>query len=158
MSFFARTLLLGLVLASLSWADSLQEGSTVPVFSLEDQHGRSRSVDESVRVIISSKDMNAGDIIKQALEENGEQMLEQSSAVYIADVSGMPWFVRQFIAEPRMRERPYPMLLDRDGSVTETFPHAEGKPTLIILDKGKIVRIVHVESPAELKEGLKALP
>lgn len=117
-------------------------------------------MDESVRVIISSKDMDAGDVIKQALAENGENMLEQSRAVYIADLSGMPWFVRQFIAEPRMRERPYPMLLDRDGSATETFPHVEGKPTLMIIDKGKIVRIVHVESPAELKEGLRrhALP
>jgi hypothetical protein len=45
-------------------AETLAVGSDLAPFSLEDQHGRTREVDASVRLLVFGRDMKAGDVIR----------------------------------------------------------------------------------------------
>ena len=79
-------------------------------------------------------------------------------AVYVADISGMPGLIAKTFAIPAMRDRPYFMLLDRDGETTARLPDIEGQATLVFLDRLAVRRIVNVtEAPAVQRE-LESIP
>jgi hypothetical protein len=158
--------------AESAWPDSHQEsdredavavaevGSTLPALSFEDQHGESHSLDASVRLIVFTRDMDAGDIVKETLAENGGEVLAANAAVYITDVHGMPSLIRSLFALPSMRKRPYAMWLDVEGEDTTILPAREGQPSLIHLDAMRVTRIDSIASGAALREalGMPAVP
>ena len=124
-------------------------------FSLEDQHGVIHAVDDATRVILFSREMKGGNTLKQALADAGEGFLGSRAAVYIADISGMPRLIARIFAIPRMRERPYAVLLDRDGTATARLPDVEGSATLIFVEGLTIQRIEHLETPAGVLDALE---
>jgi hypothetical protein len=62
------------------------------------------------------------------------------------------------MAIPRMRGRPYPTLLDRDGAVTAAFPSEPGKATLLRLEQRRIQAVLHVDSVSQLRDALGIPP
>lgn len=143
-----------LVLALPAGAEPLGVGERLPVLELEDPHGEPGRVDEDVRVVLFAEDMDGGEFIKQALADGGAAFLEEHGAVYVADVSGMPGIIRRLFALPRLRERPYPMLLDLEGEATAVLPRAEGKASVIHLDDLTIRAVDQVDSVAALREAV----
>jgi hypothetical protein len=130
-------------------------------FELSDQHGASHRVDGAVRVLILSRDMDGGAVVREALETPGEQaaaFLAELRAVYVADVSRMPAIVRSLLAVPRMRSRPYPVLLDTNGEVTRALPSEPGLASVLWLQDLRPVRVEMVGEPGELLEELGREP
>lgn len=116
-------------------------GSILPDITIKDQHGVAHEFDESVRLVLMSRDMDAGQVIKDALAKTGPEALERRGAVYVSDISEMPGLIARMVAIPKMRDRPYPMLLDRDGHFTASFPAQPGMATLLDVEKRKITQI-----------------
>ena len=142
-----------LVAGSAAGAERYAVGDEIEPFTLEDQHGESRSVDASVKVILFSRDMDGGEFLKQGLADVAPEYLSGKQAVYVADISGMPGLIARLFAIPAMRDRPYSMLLDRDGETTARLPDEEGQATLIFLDQLTVQRILYVtEAPAVRRE------
>jgi hypothetical protein len=129
-------------------------GDPLQPFSLQDQHGENHSVDTSTRLILFSRDMDGGDVVKQVLAEQAGDYLGARHAVYLADISRMPGFISKTIAIPRMRDRSYPTLLDLEGSVTARLPSQPGKATLIRLDELTIVEVRYAGTSDELRAAL----
>lgn len=158
-----RTLFLGLsitafFLASASVAEdgpaAYAVGDTIEAFTLEDQRGDEGRVDVSTRVILFSRDMPGGRLLKEALEDVEAETLEARGAVYVSDISGMPALVARMMAVPAMRRRPYDLLLDRDGDVTARLPDAIRQATLIHLEALRIVRLEHADDVATIRASL----
>ena len=131
--------------------------ASIAAFSLEDQHGVVRRVDESVRGVLLSRDMTGGDFVKAALAEDGPKLLDAAGVLYVADVSRMPSLIRKTFAEPAMRRRPYPMLLDRDGAATKDLPRADERALLLVLDRLRVVRVEELGSADAVRGALAAL-
>jgi hypothetical protein len=144
-----------LLVAARAGAEPLAPGSTLPPLSLPDQHGKTFAIDESVRVVIFTRDMKGGGVVKEALQPDGSAFLERNHALYVSDVSRMPGFIRAAIAKPRLRGRGYPILLDEEGKSTADFPSTEGKATLLLLEKLRVVRVEQVGSVEELRNALE---
>jgi hypothetical protein len=142
------------VLAAPAAAEPYAVGEKLTAFTLDDQHGEPHSVDASVDVILFSRDMDGGEVLKQGLEDAPEGYLAERKAAYVADISGMPALVARLFAVPSMRRRPYPMLLDRDGATTARLPDAPARATLIFCDDLTVTRIVHFDAPAALRAAL----
>ena len=117
-------------------------GEQLAPIELEDQHGELRALDESVKLVLFSRDMDGGDILREGVAGAGGERLEGLGAIYLADIHRMPGLVARFIAIPRMRDRPYPVLLDRDGTATARLPDVEGQATILELE-GLTLRAVH---------------
>jgi hypothetical protein len=151
---FALTLAASaLLVADAAFAQHYAVGDAIAPFTLEDQHGKSRTVDASVKVILFSRDMDGGDLLKQGLADVDPDYLSGRNAVYVADISRMPGLIASMFAIPAMRDRPYSMLLDRDGKTTARLPSAEAQATLVFVDRLTVQRIVHVaEAPAVRRE------
>jgi hypothetical protein len=146
--------LLLVLAATLAAAEPYAVGGTLRPFSLEDQHGEKAGVSERTRLLVLSRDMGAGDVVKGALADAEQRYLDERGAVYVADISGMPALVSRMIAVPRMRERKYRVLLDRDGAVGRDFPYVEKRPTVVALDQLRIVAVEHPATAGELREAL----
>jgi hypothetical protein len=143
------------LLAVRAGGEPLAVGSTLAPRTLPDQHGTTHAIDESVRVVLFSRDMKGGGIVKEALQDDGRAFLERHGALYVSDVSRMPGFIRATIAKPRLRGRGYPILLDEEGRATADFPAAEGKATLLFLDALRVTRIEQAGSVEDLRKALE---
>lgn len=141
-----------LVPSALAGATSV--GDRLEPFTLEDQFGESHAVDESVRLLLFSRDMKGGSYLKDAIEAEHAERIRRGEWAYVADISGMPRLIARIFAIPRMRRRPYPLLLDREGKVTASLPDREEQATLIHLDHLRITRIEHLPSTEAVKEAL----
>jgi len=146
------------LLAAPARGESYEVGSTLEPLALADQHGELRKVDASRRALLFTRDMGAGDVLKQALASDGPALLEGAAAVYVADVSAMPAFVFRMFALRKLRQRPYPMLLDRDGGTTARLPAQPGKITFLRLDSLRIAELRYLGTVEEVKKALAAEP
>ncbi|MCA9501519.1 MAG: hypothetical protein H6748_04610 [Spirochaetaceae bacterium] len=140
--------------ASSAAGDTAGVGEVLSPIALEDQHGVLHQIDDSTRVVLFSRDMDGGRLLKAALAEVPASALTERGAVYVSDISGMPRPVATLFALPGMRRRPYPMLLDRDGEVTRVLPDVEGRATLLFLVGLRITRVEHVDSAEAVREAL----
>ncbi|AQS38291.1 hypothetical protein Sps_03148 [Shewanella psychrophila] len=145
------TLFVGFVQASV-----YTEGALVAPIVLQDQFEHEVTVTSATEVLLFSRNMKGGDIIKEALEKlqaDNQQGLD--NLVYVADISGMPSLIAKFVAIPQMKDLPFSMGLDREGDVTKVLPGEKDKATLIRLDKLKIVDVVIFDSSEALLKALK---
>ncbi len=147
------------LLATPVGAEPLGVGDALPPVTLEDQHEVEHRVDASVSLILFSRDMDGGGVIRALLdpESLGEApagFLERHGAVCVADVHRMPGLIRRAIAKPRMRKRPYPLLLDESGEATAAWPSADEQATLLRLREGRLVEVAHFADPAALRAAL----
>lgn len=151
-----RTLLASLLVlvASTAFAEPYAVGSTLPPIELPDQHGELRKLDESVRAVVFTRDMKAGDVAKAAVAKAGPDLFERNSAVYIVDVKGMPSLVRMLFARPAMKRRPYRLLVDDAGDKTADIPGGATFPTVLVLDK---LRVTGIENPTSVEALIAAL-
>ena len=149
------TALLLLVTSGVAAAATLAAGSALPAITHADQHDRKATLGPDVRIVVLTRDMAAGDTVKEGFAGMDQAALELRGAVYVADISGMPSMIASMFAVPKMRDRSYRILLDRDGVATTDFPYVEGRPTVLFVEQGKITRVVQPASGDELRDLLQ---
>ena len=108
---------ISLFAATAAQAEPLRPGMAMPEIRLMAQHDAAVTIGAEVRYVLVTRDMDSGDLVKEALAENGGATLEAARAVYVSDISRMPGVITKLFALPAMRKRGYRILLDRDGKV-----------------------------------------
>jgi hypothetical protein len=145
-------LVLLVVAAAIGRAEPWTEGTTIAPIAGEDQHGARAEIGPETRLLIVSRDMDGGGIVKEVLGTMDQTALDARGAVYVADISGMPAVVSRLMAIPNMRKRPYRVVLDREGSLVPDVPAVEGKPAVVTLDRLRVGRIAHPSTAGELHD------
>ncbi|PLY04708.1 MAG: hypothetical protein C0622_02405 [Desulfuromonas sp.] len=148
------SILLVTIIANTALAGEYTVGDVIEPIRLDDQHGMSRTVDVADKIILFSRDKKGADLLKHGLQDVSLDCLREKDVVYVADISGMPRLIAWLLAIPRMRDLPYPILLDRDGTQTARLPDVEGQATFIFIDRFSITRIVHVADVPAVKREL----
>jgi hypothetical protein len=139
-------------------ARKLTIGDALPTLDLRDQHGVEAPIDASTSLMLFTRDMDGGGLVKTALSEDGARTLTAARAVYVSDVSGMPFFVRSMFALPSIRKRAYPVRLDETGAATGCVPYRQGAVTMLTLESGKITAIDFATTIEALKTRLRPSP
>jgi hypothetical protein len=151
----AATLVLLVLATGDAAAATLGVGSELPAITLADQHDAQAVIGPGVRIVVLTRDMAAGDVVKEAFAGMDQAALDLRGVVYVADISGMPSLVASMFAIPKMRDRSYRVVLDRDGAATRDLPYAEGRPTVLLVENGKIVRVAQPATGDQLRELLQ---
>jgi hypothetical protein len=133
--------LLPFMLPALTGAAELQVGDTAPVLSLNDQHDKPRTTLSASRFLLFSADKDGSNLADDVLEGQTGETLERAGLCYVADISGMPAMVTKMFAMPKLRKRPYPVLLGRTAEDTMTLPRQAGRVTVIEIDGGSVMAI-----------------
>lgn len=144
-----------LVTLGVAAAATLGVGSELPAITLADQHDAKAVIGPDVRIVVLTRDMAAGDVVKDGFAGMDQAALDLRGAVYVADISAMPSMVASMFAIPKMRDRSYRVVLDRDGTATRDFPYAEGRPTVLLVESGRIARVAQPASGDELRQLLQ---
>lgn len=131
-------------------------GDSINPISVQDQHDKAVNVTDQTKVLLFSRSMKGGDIIKETLTPlAGDKFPAQ--LVYMADISGMPSLIARFVAVPQMQKLPFPMGLDREGEVSRLLPESKDMATMIVLDNMKIQDIAYFDSSDALAQALAKL-
>ena len=148
--------LLLIIGAIITHAQPHKVGTTIPDFSLKDQHGKTYKLDPAVRLILFvGKDRRGGETVVKALENTGEGYLERYNTIYIIDTSGIPHLVNKLFVQPKLRKRPYKILLDTGPSVTKDFPLEKDKVTLLYINNHTIEAIEFLGTPEDVKKAIE---
>lgn len=147
----------GLLVAAAAAAQTLGVGAKLPPIALVDQHDVATTIAPQTRVVLFTRDMDGGDLVKAALADDGApRRLAEAQAVVVADIARMPGVITTLFALPAMRKRSYRMLLDHDGKATAMLPSEEGRVTVLTLDDGTITQVTYADSAAAVRAALEA--
>jgi len=133
-------------------------GEHLPRFELTDQHGRRSTVDEQTELLVFLPDRAAGKLLHAALAGAPPDFLAKHHTVCIADISGMPRLVARFIALPKMRDYPYPLLLAENAELDARMPRRTAAATLLRLKQLQIVSLDFAQTPAAVASALVQPP
>lgn len=128
--------------------------NSITKIELTDQFGQKQVVDDATKILIFAHDMAGSEIVEQALEQFDADNLATINAVYLADISGMPSLIASLFAIPSMRDRAYPIMLDKEGDVSKMLRVKEEQVTVIFLDSLAIQKVRFAASAAELTKEL----
>lgn len=151
-------MLITLAIASTAAAQVAGVGSTLSPRIFEDQHGEEHALDESLRLVVFARDMDAGDLVKEALAETTGEQLSKRGIAYVSDISGMPKLVARLFALPAMRKRAYPMWLDRDGTSSSDLPAEASHVTLLHLERLRVTAVEYFDATPSLRTALGVEP
>jgi len=147
-----------LILAPITYAEPYKVGAQIPDFTLKDQHGKMYKLDQTVRLILfAGRERRGGELVAKALENASGDCLAKYNIIYIVDTSGIPRMVNKLFALPKLRKRPYRVLLDPGPSVTKDFPSEKEKATLLYMNDRTIKEIAFVASPEEIKKAVEKM-
>jgi hypothetical protein len=152
------SLFIFLLVPAVLFAASLEPGAPTPVLTLKDQHDASRTIDANTRLIIFSAEREVSALVETALVDQTTESLSAAGIQYVSDISAMPGMVTSLIALPKMRKRPYPMLLGYDAEDTAMLPREPGKATLIASEGGTITAVQFIADAATLRAALGLTP
>jgi hypothetical protein len=151
-------LLILLLLPALVSAAPLDTGTPMPVLTLKDQHDTTQTIGAHTRLLIFSAERDVSALVETALADQTADSLAAAGIQYVSDISAMPGMVTTMIALPKMRKRPYPMLLARESEETAMLPREPGKVTLIATEGGSIKSVQFIDDAATLRAALGIAP
>src|SRR5574344_1438869 len=137
-------------------AAPLAVDSVVDNLKIKDQNEVEKVIDTNVKTILFASDKSTSDMLRDYLLplNKKENILEKNSAVYVADISGMPSLISKFIALPKMKKYPFSVLLlddtNKDNSVKE-----DRKIIVYSLENRKVVKIDKISTKEELASIIK---
>ena len=155
---FFLVLLLALAPVSATGSERLRPGNKLVPFSLEDQHGQEHQLDSSITLILFTRNRAGAAVMTASMEGRDGEFLSERGIAYINDISAMPSFAASLFALPKMRRRPYDILLDKNAEATARFPDKPGLATLISLRELKVRNIEYESDPEALGKRLEGMP
>ena len=89
--------------------------------TVENQFDKEVSVGADVKkaIIVFSKDN--GHVVRDFLDTQDKNFLQSKSAIYVADISGMPSLIYKFFVKGKLQDSNYPMYLIKDENISAKY-------------------------------------
>ena len=140
---------------ALALASPLGVGGTLPQTQFENQHGKMEDFPGAdTRVVLFAVEKAPSDVVNDYLTALGVEAMHKQGIVFLADISGMPGFATQPFALPKMRKRPYSILLASKAEQAAFMPHEKEAVTVMQVRQGKITHIGFARDVAALKAAI----
>lgn len=150
---FKKLILITLLFLSVQGAASaaeLQNGDPLPPITLQDQFDKTVSVATDVQTLLFAIEKAPSDLVNNYLLKQDNDYLTTNKAYFMADISGMPGMITKMFALPKMRKRPYSILLAYAVEDTAFMPRQKNKVTVLKIMGGKVSSIEFVDTEAAL--------
>lgn len=124
--------------AGLAQAAVLGVGDALPALKLSTQHEQSASPAANARQWLFAADNDAANLVSALLDGQPASWLADTRRVYLADIHKMPTLIARMVALPRLRERPYSILLGREAADLAMLPRQRGCVSVLDIEQQKI--------------------
>jgi len=135
--FLVSALLLTAVLPAAAQS-TLQAGDSVPSLNLKDQHDKPAGIPNGTRQIIFAADNAGASLVTVYLDAQKPSWLRDTQRVYLADIHKMPSLITKMFAMPKLREKPYTIVLGREAADLAMFPRQKECVAVIPVQDGKL--------------------
>ena len=136
-------------------ANSLRAGDTLPTLALKDQHDKPAIVPADLRQVIFAADNGGAGLVTGWLDAQPKDWLQQTKRIYLADIHKMPGLITRMFALPKLREKPYQIVLGREEADLTMLPRKKDCVTLLPVNAGKIGEAAFVCDASALQAALK---
>lgn len=168
---FALGLLLILGTSNLAWTDTPHAtpqaipqadtaAGTAPALlaaiNLKDQHGTPHTLDKQVQRIYYTRDMGGGKLMKKVFGDNGQAVIDGTHTIAISNVSAMNSFIRNTMALPALKKRPYLIWIDDSGQ-TNDLPYRADAVSIIDVS-GMAITATRFASDVKTLQAMAGLP
>lgn len=116
----------------------LMDGDVLPSLALTDQHDKPAEIPPNTRQLLFAADNGGAGLVTSLLDDKAADWLQQTQRVYLADIHRMPGLVARFVALPRLREKPYPIVLGREEGDLAMFPRKTDCVTVMSVRDGRV--------------------
>ena len=138
-----------------AWAQAIGRGQPLPSLTFPDQHGNTHAFPgQQTRLVLFAVQKAPSDWVNTGLTELGPDQIKARGIVFLADISGMPSFVTRSFALPKMRKRPYPILLAQQAGEAGFMPQETGAVTILHVQNGHVTQINFAHDEAAVKAAL----
>lgn len=134
------------------FANPLQVGQTLAPIELKSQHGKAVKVAIDVKTIVFAVEKAPSDLINNFLTKQDSAFLTKNKTYFIADISGMPSLITKMFAIPKMKKRPYEILLARKAAKVAFIPRKKDFATVLKISGGKIMAVEFVNNVDQLNK------
>ncbi len=149
--------LVAAALPSFALAQPVAVGQSLPQRNFVDQHDKSHDFPGAgTRLVLFAVEKAPSDWVNAALTALGAQGVQARGIVFLADISGMPGFVTRSFALPKMRQRPYPILLVQDAQQADFMPREKDAVTVLRIKGGKVLSVAFARDEAAVKAAADA--
>ena len=133
----------------------LRTGDTLPALKLNDQYDKPAVMPADLSQVIFAADNGGAGLVTAWLDAQPKDWLAQSKRVYLADIHKMPGLITRMFALPKLREKPYPIVLGREEADLAMLPRKKDCVTLLPVNAGKIGEAAFVCDAPALQAALK---
>jgi len=151
---------LALYFVSSIFAVPLKESESIENISplhFLDQHNNLITIQNDIKFIFFVSDMEASKVAHSFFVEKKETWMKQKKVVFISDIHKMPNLITKYVALPKMKSYPYPILLIQDEVRGKFFPQKKSFVTLLILKNFIVQEIIFLSSLEDFKQVLKKI-
>lgn len=145
--------LLVMVLSLL--AAPYKAGQSVMPLDLKDQFGKKHTLKVMPHTLLMAFEKGTGATVNEYLAGQDKGYLSAHNAAFVADISGMPSFITNTFAIPKMQKYPHTVLLIYDEEFGLKFPGEEGKITVMKFKGNFLQSINYVSSANEIKQAVE---
>ena len=132
----------------------LRAGDQLPALTLQDQHEKAAGIPAGTRQLLFAADNGGAGLVTDLLDRMESDWLAQTQRVYLADIHKMPGLIARMIALPKLREKPYPIVLGREEADLAMFPRTKDCVTVIPVQEGKLGSAVFACSADALRTAI----
>ena len=127
---------------------------TLPNLILNDQHDQPQTISDDTRYLLFTADKDGANLADAVLDGQTAETLAAAGIRLVADISAMPGLVTALFALPKLRQRPYSILLGRTPDDTRDLPREPGKVTVIETDGGTVTALHFLEQNDDIRQVL----
>jgi len=143
-----------LTLPAFAQVALLRAGDPLPGLNLKDQHDRPAVIPADLKQIILAVDKSGSALVTEWLDKQPADWLPRTKRVYLADIHKMPGLVTRMFALPKLRDKPYAIVLGREAGELTMFPQRESCVTLLPVLAGKLGDAVFACDAKALQDAL----
>jgi hypothetical protein len=149
-----KVMLLLLMVLSL-WGATYKVGQSVIPLDLKDQFGKKHTLKVMPHTLIMAFEKGTGATVNEYLAAQDKGYLSAHNAVFVADISGMPTFITNTFAIPKMQKYPHTVLLIYDEELGLKFPGVEEKITIMKFRGNFLQSVDYVTTADEIKRAIE---
>ena len=153
-----------LLLSFVSYADTsemdasikkLHVGSILPPLELKTQYGKSVKIGKDVKTLLFAVEKAPSALINDFILKQEADYLTKNKAYFVADISGMPLLITKMFAIPKMKKRPYDILLAKKSAKVAFIPRKKEFVTVVKVAAGKVTAIMFLNKVEQLAGTLR---
>ncbi|KAB7889995.1 hypothetical protein [Poseidonibacter ostreae] len=144
-----KKILFSVLLFVATFANALSIGDTTPTFEIKDQFEKMHKISADTKTILVAESRSTSVIVREYLLTKDTNFLETNKTQYIADISGMPSLISKFIALPKMKKYPFPILLVNEEQA-KSFSTKDDEITVYTIVEGKVSDVKYIKTTEEL--------